>query len=322
MGLNPWPTDVAIRRKMQLHKTPLDRYTVRIARNVEDYEDAFRLVDLAFAYEGIRPVRDIFMRITPQHVLPEATVLVAYEGDQLVGTMTVTLDSPAGLPLDHDYPNELVALRQKGAKLVEYGSLAIVGRCQKTGVSTLLSMAAVWLSRNVLAASDVVIGINPAAIAFYHGLYGFEPIGKERAHAELVAPVQGMVSPVARMIETLALEPEPMKDGLCVHEHYAYRLPECVTIEAVEHGDGSSPRVVRDGSDWARWKMSRDVFRELFVRRSDRLRTLDNTTRRHLESSRTKNTFEVDIDRPSDGASGPSDGASGPDLVKMSRAAS
>ncbi|MBW2730837.1 MAG: hypothetical protein JRH20_00505 [Deltaproteobacteria bacterium] len=285
MGMRDWFTDAMVRHKARLHEVSLDRYTICIARTVEQYEDAFRLVDLAFAYEGIRSVRDVSLRITPQHVLPESTVLVAYEGDTLVGTMTVTLDSAAGLPLDKDYPDELASLRKQGAKIVEYGSLALVRRCWKKSVSTLLSMAAVWLSRNVLDASHIVIGVNPRAIPFYRGLYGFAAMGASQHHTDLDAPVQGMMCPTSHFVDCLKRYfRRPTASGVQLHELFAETLPPCVAIDALG-----------DGEDWARWKMPREVFQELFMCRSNRLRTLDPQARAYLQTVRSPSTLEVNV---------------------------
>jgi len=133
--------DWLIRRKVRMHRAPLDRFVVRVARSTADYEHAFRLLHVADAFQGFEDLDAEQLRITPQHVLPESTVLVAYEAERLVGTLTVTLDSPAGLPNDRDYPEEMAALRRAGATLVEFGSLAIVHRCWSSGVARLLEMA-------------------------------------------------------------------------------------------------------------------------------------------------------------------------------------
>ena len=76
-----------------------------------------------------------------------------------------------------------------------------------------------------------------------------------------------------------------MASGLRIDQHFGETLPSCVTVEALG-----------DGEDWARWKMPREVFQELFVRRSDRLRTLDPQTRAHLEIVRSPRTFEVGLE--------------------------
>ena len=115
---------------MQLHRTPLDRFQLRIAHTAEEYDAAFRLTQAGYVFQGIADIsRSNEHRIAPQHLLPESLVIVAYEATSLLAPMTVFADSPAGLPLEKEYPEALDALRGAGHTLVEWGALAIVRRC-------------------------------------------------------------------------------------------------------------------------------------------------------------------------------------------------
>lgn len=276
---------IRTRARSRLYETPFDRFTVSAARSAADYREAFRLVQVAYAWLGIETVTGPTMRISPQHVLPEATVLIARdEAQRMVATMTVTLDSAAGLPLDKDYPEALAALRRPGRRLVEYGSLAVVQRCKRSGVSTLLSMAAHALATNHLGATHVVMGVHPKAAPIYRAVYDFAPLGPPRAHATLEAPVQGMVQDLAT-VEAFFQRHFPGKTALgrplCRH-YFVDGLPPCITLPP----EG-------DLEQLARWKMPREVFRELFVDSSDRLETLDEETRKQLDHWRSPKTTEV-----------------------------
>jgi len=283
IGRSPlvWIRNWYLRRKAALHQTPVDRYEVRIARSVKEYQDAFRLIHVAYVYQGIEPVRGMEMRITPQHVLPESTVFVAYEGETLVGTMTVTLDSPAGLPLDHDYPEPLMRLREQGARMVEFGSLAVVRKCWHTGVTTLLNIAAHTFAWVVLEATHCVMGIHPRAAPFYDAVYNFAALGAPRPHAELDAPVQGMVHELAGIRHHMRRHfRRPMATGLTPGEHFTEQLPPNIRMP-----EGESL------AQLARWKLPRAVFRELFIEQSDRLDSLDERTRQQLEGWRSLRTL-------------------------------
>ena len=274
--------DRHIRAKAAVHETPLDRFRVCVARDVTQYEDAFHLLHIAFAYQGIENVRSNKMRITPQHVLPEATVLVAYEKDQCVGTMTVTLDSPAGLPLEHDYAEPIEMLREQEAGIVEYGSLAVVRRCWSAGVTVLLNIAATYWSVNMLQATDIVMGVNPKAAPVYRAMYAFRPLGGSKDHASLVAPVIGMTTHLPHVREyTRKHFRTPLASGLTLTEHMWEKLPECIEIPA------NLPQ-----HELPRWKLPRAVFQELFIEKSDRLDTLDPVTRKYLEKWRSNQTLE------------------------------
>ncbi len=273
--------DRAMRARIRPHEVSLDRYRVIVARQTQDYEDAFRLLHVAYAYQGIEDVRASKMRITAQHVLPEATVFVAYEGERCVGTMTVTCDSPAGLPLDKDYSANLDALRDRGSKLAECGSLAVVQRCEGKGVSQLLAMTGFNWSVTKLRATDMVIGVNPKAINYFRALYGFRPFARIQQHANLHAPVVGLhvaFSDVVRHAKRHLAK--PCADGIPLAEYLCGKLPSCVQIP-----EDIPPH------EMARWKLSRPVFQELFLHKSDRLANLDKETRAYLAQWRSQETL-------------------------------
>jgi hypothetical protein len=266
--------DAWIRRKVALHKVPMSGFSVRVARTSDELEQAFRLVHAAYVWQGYESVRDPELRITPHHVLPEATVLVAYEGDQLVATMTVTADSPAGLPLEKDYPSEIEALRRGGARLVEYGSLAAVERCWHTGVTTLLNIAAYRIAREVYDATHCVIGINPKAAPFYRATYDYQPLGSDRDHAQLAAPVIGMVQDMLDVQQFIRRHyTRRAATGLRPYDHFLGAAHPCIDLP-------------EDLSDVAGWKLPPQEFADIYVSRSDRLATLDSETRRHLAERR------------------------------------
>lgn len=276
--------DMLIRRRFRraLRDLPLDRFEVRIAHTQQEYEDAFRLVGIAYAYRGLNPARASTLRITPQHVLPEATVLVAYEGEHAVGTMTVTLDSDAGLPLDSDYPDALKRLRRDPeTRLVEYGSLAVVQRCLHSGVTLLMNIAAHFFSLNVLKATHCAVGLHPRVARWYQAIYAFEKLGEAKDHNHLQAPVQGIV---ARFDRSLAhfkrYFRRPMATGALPHEHFCERLPECIKLPEVETLD-----------ELVRYKLPREVFQQLFVQLSDTLSKLDPQVRQQLQRWRSPRTI-------------------------------
>ncbi len=271
----------AIRNRAKIHEFPLNRFVVRLAHTVADYESAFKLLHVAYAYQGIESVRDSSMRVTPQHVLPETLVLLAYEGDKIVGTMSLTPDSPAGLPLDKDYPAELQRLRGRCRKLAEYGSLAVTKRYWHTGATTILNMAATRIALHVFAASHVVIGIHPKATTFYQAIYDFEPFAPPRPHAELAAPVIGMRQCLATLPAYLARRyPRPTASGYTVAEHFNNEPLSCIELPA-----RLAPGNLSD------WRMSRSVFQELFFAKTDRLKTLEPHIRHYLEQRRSRETL-------------------------------
>lgn len=213
--------------------------------------------------------------------MPESTVIVAYEGAQLVGTITLTLDSPANLPLAKDYPEELAKLRKPNRVLVEFGSLAIVKRLWHSGLNNLLSMAAVYVAHNIQKATHIVMGINPKAASFYRAVYGFQKLGGKKGHNELIAPVLAMQVNLCHLRSHLKRHfKKPLSSKFFPHEHFFDSLPLCIDIPAIASRE-----------ELVRWKLSREVFQELFMVRTDRLQTLSEEAKRYIGHIRSENTL-------------------------------
>lgn len=278
-------TDALIRRKVAMERTPLDAYQVRFARTAAEYEDAFALVHAAYLFTGIQEhASPNGMRIVAQHPLSESTVIVAYEGEQLVGTMTVIQDSPAGLPIAKEYPETVGRLRARGARLVEYAALAVIQRCWHSGVTQLLSMAAYNFARRYLGATHTFIGVNPKAAPFYRAVFNFQELAAGQRHTELRAPVVGLLQDMHTVEDFLrAKYKKPMQSGRLSVEHFGGDVPSCITMPP----QGLTPDA------FARWKLSRDVFQELFLRRSNRIATLSDEVQQYLRTQRTTETLRA-----------------------------
>jgi hypothetical protein len=281
MQLPAFISDPVIRRKTRLHTIDNGRFEIRIARTAQEYRDAFRLVHVGYVFQGIEPLKELDLRITEQHVLPEATVLVAYENNRLVGTISVTKDSPAGLPIDKDYPEEIAKLRSSGAQISEIGSLAVVRRCWHSSLMPLLGMAAGRLGMRIHQSTHHIIGVHPRAAAFYRAIWGFLPLGPSQHHAELDAPVIGLMHERSALQSHMThYHRRPMNSGMLPVDYmFGSRVPNGLYM----------PEDV-SASEWPRFKMSREVFRDLFIDGSNRMEELSTQTLRHLRQQRSEQT--------------------------------
>lgn len=260
-----------IRHKAAMDRLPFDGYRIEVARTAEQYRSAFRLLQIGYVFEGIEPVGGRVLRITEHHVLRESTVLLAYEGDKVVGTMTLTLDSSAGLPLDGDYPARLAALRSQGRRLAEIGSFAIVRRCWRSGVAQLIGLSCVQLGVRQ-GVEQFVIGVHPRAADVYSALYGFRRFGTPRSHNTLNAPVQALEVDRGCLEAHLRRHYRRATTGTTIADHACCGVPlPCFEL----------PRDVRSRR-FTRRKMKTDVFAQIFGRESDRLETLSKPVRKRL----------------------------------------
>ncbi|MCK4872325.1 MAG: hypothetical protein KAS72_06340 [Phycisphaerales bacterium] len=120
---------------------------------------------------------------TMQHLLPESVTFVGRLGSTAFTTLSVVMDSPAGLPLDNVFGDELARFRDRGMVLGELGLFADRRRSVTQSLSAMqrLFRFAYWyyLSNNYGCG---VIGVHPRHSGFYQRLFGWTSTGIVRDH--------------------------------------------------------------------------------------------------------------------------------------------
>jgi hypothetical protein len=118
----------------------------------------------------------------------EGITLVASVGDVMFGTITINLDSPAGLPADDVYGDRLRLLRNSGARLWEATKFAVKQDVRsKQVLATLFHLSYIYTHR-ILGLTDVVLEVNPRHVPFYRRILRADIFGEERICQRVNAP--------------------------------------------------------------------------------------------------------------------------------------
>lgn len=155
-------------------------FKVRLAHNEDRRKSASMLVEKMYSWRGYETDA---LKKDPNHI-----TLVAHQGDKIVGTVTLGLDSPSGIAVDELYKAEVDKLRAQSRKVAELTKLAV-----DEGVGSKLVLAALFHIAFIYAFhihkySDFVIEVNPRHVPFYKRMLGFEQIGNEQICARVGAP--------------------------------------------------------------------------------------------------------------------------------------
>ena len=157
-----------------------EEFKVRIAHNEDLRKSSSMLVEKMYSWRGY-----------DTEVLekdPNKITLVAHQGDDIAGTVTLGLDSPTGIVVDELYRTEVDKLRAQGRKLAELTKLAVdEGVGSKIMLASLFHIAFIY-AFHIHKYSDFVIEVNPRHALFYKRMLGFEQIGNERMCARVSAP--------------------------------------------------------------------------------------------------------------------------------------
>lgn len=155
-------------------------FRIRVARSSDSREDATALMKRRYASRGYEV----------QHARPDPRLFtfVAYNNGSLVGTVSLRIDSYAGLAADDLYKTEIDALRSSGGPLCEFTRLAVDMNSGSKHVLAGLFHTAFLFGYRVRSFHSAVIEVNPRHVVFYKKALGFEAHGPERLNARVNAP--------------------------------------------------------------------------------------------------------------------------------------
>jgi hypothetical protein len=153
-------------------------FKIRIARTRGQFE-ATELIDRRYGEKGYEMPglkRD-----------PHLYTFCAYDEGELVGTVSIRLDSEKGLASDVLYRREVDQFRQMGQRVCEFTRLAVDAHVSKPVLAGLFHTAYLYAAR--LRGYDLaMIEVNPRHVAFYRRALGFKVVGDERMNERVNAP--------------------------------------------------------------------------------------------------------------------------------------
>lgn len=173
--------------------------------------------------------------------LPNRMTMNAELFGRIYATLTVNIDSPAGLSVDETYPDEVAAFRGRGARICEFGKFAVEPTVRsKRLLGTLFQLLYIYAHR-VQGCTDVLIEINPRHRFFYERYLEFSQIAAEKNCERVGAPALLMhisAEHVRRRIAELAGRWRDLPDEKSL---YKYCLPQTQEDEIVM-------RLIREGT--------------------------------------------------------------------------
>lgn len=169
-----------MRRQLRI-STDLDpKFKFRIARTQEELSQAYRILHDSYVEMGYSEPQISGMRIIKYFALPTTTTLIAYYGDQVVGTISIIRRGAFGLPMESVF--DLTRFIEKNEVIAEVSSLAIDAKFrQKRGALFLPLCKYFWeYICHFMNLDGVVITVNPSMADFYEGFLCFETLPKAK----------------------------------------------------------------------------------------------------------------------------------------------
>jgi hypothetical protein len=158
-----------------------DSYGIRLTDTPEGRNSASMLINKMYAWRGYAGTH----QFTDD---PNRITLTASDKGDVVGTLTLGIDSSVGLAADAIFKEELDRFRMRGAKLCEFTKLAFDTAVRsKTALANLFHLAVIY-ARDIHHCSDILIEINPRHRRFYEHMLGFKREGDLKMNPRVNAP--------------------------------------------------------------------------------------------------------------------------------------
>jgi hypothetical protein len=163
-----------------------DSVEVVVARTEAQRAKAWELVSRRYAWRGYH--------CSPMAPFPDAgralhyTTLLAQSGGKPLGTVTLGVDSAAGLLVDEVNRCEVDAVRAQRRGAAELVRLAIEDGVASSRVWRVLLESLNLLCRRIHDVSDLFIEVNPRHVDFYRRAFGFRVIAPVRSCPRVGAP--------------------------------------------------------------------------------------------------------------------------------------
>ena len=161
-------------------------FGIRMIDTVEGRSKASLLINKMYSwrgYAGTHKLSDDPNRIT----------LTASDKGEVVGTLTLGLDSPIGIMADEIFKEEVDAVRMiPGARVCEITKLAFDNGGSKTQMASLFHLSVIY-ARDLHHCTHLFIEINPRHRRFYEAMLGFKRLGELKTNPRVDAPAYLLV---------------------------------------------------------------------------------------------------------------------------------
>jgi hypothetical protein len=157
-------------------------FRIRLANTEERRESANILINKMYSWRGYDNAGA--SGSTPNRI----TLIASGASGEVIGTISIGMDSPAGLFADEMYHEELEALRNQGRKVCEFNKLAIDTTIKSKRILSSLLHVAYLYPYGLFGYTDGVLEVNPRHVKFYEKMMGFTQIGPERICPRVHAP--------------------------------------------------------------------------------------------------------------------------------------
>ncbi len=156
-------------------------FGIRVADTDEGRNRASMLINKMYAWRGYSGTH----RLDDN---PNQITLSAFDKGEVIGTVTLGVDSPVGILADEVFKDYIDVFRARGAKVCEISKLAFDPTVRsKFALGSLFHILYIY-ARHIYQCTDAFIEINPRHRRYYENMLGFRTQSGVRINPRVNAP--------------------------------------------------------------------------------------------------------------------------------------
>lgn len=156
-------------------------FKIRLADTADGRNSASMLIDKMYSWRGYSVTQKT------QEGTNQIT-LTAIEDQAVIGTVSLSIDSPAGLLADEIFKDEINIFRNKGGKVCEFTKLAFDPSIRLKQILASIFHIAFIYARHINKCTDLFIEVNPRHKRYYEAMLGFQQKGDIKSNLRVNAP--------------------------------------------------------------------------------------------------------------------------------------
>lgn len=157
-------------------------FGLRLLDTSEGRNQASMLINKMYAWRGYAGNHQLAADPT------RVTLAARSKQGETIGTLTLGIDSDAGIMADQIFKDEIDVFRARGGKVCEFTKLAFDPELRSKEAMAALFHLTVMYARNIHNCTDLFIEVNPRHRRFYQAMLGFQEVGKPKINPRVNAP--------------------------------------------------------------------------------------------------------------------------------------
>ena len=148
---------------------------IKLAQTREELEEAFDFIYQQRTNNKERG-RTLRLRISKYQLTPGSNIIIAKQGDKIVGSLSLFVDSCLGIPSDEAW--DLHQFKLKHPRIVEASHLTLDKRFSNGDLVFQLFKCALYYIKNNLRAQTLVMSMKENTSSLYESIFKFKRVGE------------------------------------------------------------------------------------------------------------------------------------------------